>query len=85
VAGNLEKPLLFLYGTEWMERGHGLYFLHKDTPWPPAIFAATIMAGEKQPLAAEANFGTVGFQNFCPTRQPSGFSSPTGNGQAENH
>jgi hypothetical protein len=24
LAGNLEKPLLRLYGTEWKERGYGL-------------------------------------------------------------
>jgi hypothetical protein len=23
-AGNLEKSLMFLYGTEWRERGYGL-------------------------------------------------------------
>jgi hypothetical protein len=24
LAGNLEKPLMSLYGTEWRERGYGL-------------------------------------------------------------
>jgi hypothetical protein len=24
LAGNLEKPLMSLYGTKWRERGHGL-------------------------------------------------------------
>jgi hypothetical protein len=24
LAGNLDKPLMSLYGTEWRERGHGL-------------------------------------------------------------
>ncbi len=24
LAGNLEKPLISLYGTEWRERGYGL-------------------------------------------------------------
>jgi hypothetical protein len=24
LAGNLDKPLISLYGTEWRERGHGL-------------------------------------------------------------
>jgi hypothetical protein len=24
LAGNLDKPLLSLYGTEWRERGYGL-------------------------------------------------------------
>jgi hypothetical protein len=26
LAGNLVKPLLYLYGTEWRERGYGLWF-----------------------------------------------------------
>jgi hypothetical protein len=26
LAGNLEKPLKSLYGTEWRERGYGLCF-----------------------------------------------------------
>jgi hypothetical protein len=25
LAGNLEKPLMSLYGTEWSERGYGLH------------------------------------------------------------
>jgi hypothetical protein len=25
LAGNLEKPLMSLYGTEWRERGYGLW------------------------------------------------------------
>jgi hypothetical protein len=25
LAGNLEKPLMSLYGTEWRERGFGLW------------------------------------------------------------
>jgi hypothetical protein len=24
LAGNLEKPFMFLYGTEWRKRGYGL-------------------------------------------------------------
>jgi hypothetical protein len=28
LAGNLEKPLMFLYGTEWRERGYGLWSEH---------------------------------------------------------
>jgi hypothetical protein len=28
LAGNLEKPLMSLYGTEWRERGYGLGFVH---------------------------------------------------------
>jgi hypothetical protein len=28
LAGNLVKPLLSLYGTEWRERGYGLWMLH---------------------------------------------------------
>jgi hypothetical protein len=28
LAGNLVKPLLSLYGTEWRERGYGLCTLH---------------------------------------------------------
>jgi hypothetical protein len=26
LAGNLEKPLVFLYGIEWRERGYGLCY-----------------------------------------------------------
>jgi hypothetical protein len=35
LAGNLVKPLLSLYGTEWRERGYGLRFslLGKSGPW----------------------------------------------------
>jgi hypothetical protein len=28
LAGNLVKPLLSLYGTEWRERGYGLWKIH---------------------------------------------------------
>ncbi len=28
LAGNLEKPLMFLYGTEWRERGYKISRLH---------------------------------------------------------
>jgi hypothetical protein len=28
LAGNLEKPHMSLYGTEWRERGYGLRTLH---------------------------------------------------------
>jgi hypothetical protein len=31
MAGNLAKPLLFLYGTEWRERGYGLRIKSKKT------------------------------------------------------
>ncbi len=27
LAGNLEKPLMSLYGTEWRERGYGLWWI----------------------------------------------------------
>ncbi len=30
MAGNLVKPLLSLYGTEWRERGHGLWKISED-------------------------------------------------------
>jgi hypothetical protein len=32
LAGNLVKPLLSLYGTEWRERGYGLSFKN-NTFW----------------------------------------------------
>jgi hypothetical protein len=34
LAGNLVKPLMSLYGTEWRERGYGLSIIQTCEDWP---------------------------------------------------
>ncbi len=54
MAGNLVKPLLSLYGTEWRDRGYGLrrYRLAESIPWP---IVRTMKIPEVQGLRSKEN------------------------------
>ncbi len=44
LAGNLEKPLMSLYGTEWREHGYGLSELHEEVDYIQTNFKTTFYA-----------------------------------------
>jgi hypothetical protein len=64
LAGNLEKPLMSLYGTEWRERGYGLRAtamrneikrkkVHSvEKYWVNALFAVVLLGCKPPPITS---------------------------------
>jgi hypothetical protein len=66
LAGNLEKPLLSLYGTEWRERGYGLEFL--VVPDVAQGTTAAILNGALHACQLHSRTCTIlgiRYENFC--------------------
>ncbi len=48
--GNLEKPSMSLYGTEWIERGYGLWILPERDKCKPVLLRLSLAVNLEKPL-----------------------------------